>query len=393
MPQALSTIELASFVYRNPAHRLLFGWNALERLREEVSAIACRKPMLVCSERAAGSPAAEMIVRSLGIAPDGVFRGVQSHAPLSTVLDAWKQARVWRPDCFVVLGGGSAVDTAKAIALAFAEDGRVLDFVLKRSADGRLQGRPSLKMKLPIVAIPTTLSGAEVTPSFTVTEHTGRKVMIRDASLAPSVLLYDPALVRAVPLPTLAPSVMNALAHGVEALYSKGRNPISAMFASEGVSLLHGGFTGAIAASTNDDAYASLTLGAYYAGVAIVNARTGLHHAICHKLAPAAGISHGIANSIVLPRVLEFNLPAARAELTHVARLIRKEAAGAEDAISELERLASQAGLPRRLREVRVGKEIFPALAEKIMSEPGLAFNPRPLDSAREIEEILNAAW
>jgi alcohol dehydrogenase len=205
--------------------------------------------------------------------------------------------------------------------------------------------------------------------------------------------VYDPDLVRS-PLQTLAPSAMNAIAHTVEALYSKGRNPISAMYASEGLQLLHEGLSAAIADAADADAYVSLTLGAYYAAAAIVNARTALHHAICHKLAPAAGLSHGTANSIILPHALRFNLPAARPELTRVAQLICKDGGtSAEEGIAKLGDLCARAGLPRRLREVGVKQEIFPALAEKIFGEPGLAFNPRELSSAREIEDVLRAAW
>ena len=386
------------FTYRNPAHRLLFGQRALDRLADELAALPASKPMLVCTERGAASDHARKIVESLGLPPDAVFGGARSHAPMSSILAGWQHARALQPDCLIAFGGGSVADTTKGIALAFAEEGRVTEFALERAADGRLEGKQSMRPKIPIVAIPTTLSGAEVGPSFGVTEPTGRKVIVRVGGVAAAILVYDPELVRAVPLALQAPSAMNALAHDVEALYSKGRNPVSTMYACESLPLLYRGLTAAIADATDDDAYTRLTLGAYYAAVAIVNARTGLHHAICHKLAPAAGLSHGTANSIILPRALEFNLPAARPELTRVAELIaehsgKRRETRAEDAIEALEQLATRAGLPRRLREVGVAQDIFPALAEKIMSEPGLAFNPRQPASAREIEDILHAAW
>jgi alcohol dehydrogenase len=386
------------FLYRNPTHRLVFGRGALDRIAEELAASGLRKPMLVCSTRGAASDAARKIMQSLPIEHGAVFSGVRPHAPLASVNAAWEQARGLQPDCLIALGGGSATDTAKGLALAYAEEGRVLDFVLERSADGQLKGRPTISPKLPIIAVPTTVSGAEVSPSFGLTDDRGRKLIIRHDTLAPSILVYDPELLRSVPLATLAPSVMNALAHNVEALYSKGRNPISDLYACASLPLLNEGLSAAIADPHSDDAYSSLTLGAYYAAVAIFNARTGLHHAICHKLAPAAGLSHGIANSIVLPRALEFNLPAARSELTRVAQLICRGIATrgelrAEDGIEQLEELGARAGLPRRLREVGVRREIFPALAEKILSEPGLAFNPRQIRTAREVQEVLEAAW
>jgi alcohol dehydrogenase len=387
-----------TFEYRNPPQRIVFGRGALGRVAEELAAISARTPMLVCSARGAQSAAGRSLIEALNLLPDAVFDGVEPHAPVKSVNEAWKRACAIQPDCFVALGGGSAADTTKGIALAYAEEGRVLDFVLERTPDGRVIGRQSSRPKLPILAIPTTLSGAEVSPSFALTDDTAKKLIIRDNAVAPSILVYDPDLVRAMPLHTLAPSAMNAIAHTVEALYSKGRNPISAMYASEGLQLLHEGLSAAIADAADADAYVSLTLGAYYAAAAIVNARTALHHAICHKLAPAAGLSHGTANSIILPHALRFNLPAARPELTRVARLICNEGEKgdelrAEDGIAKLGDLCARAGLPRRLRDVGVKQEIFPALAEKIFGEPGLAFNPRELRSVEEIEGVLHAAW
>jgi alcohol dehydrogenase len=349
--------------------------------------------MLVCSARGAQSAAGRALIQALKLPRDAVFASVEPHAPVKSVLEAWKRACAFQPDCFIALGGGSAADTTKGIALAFAEEGRVLDFVLERAPDGRVLSHQSTSAKLPIVAITTTLSGAEVSPQFALTDDSAKKLIFRDYAVAPSILVYDPDLVRA-PLNTLAPSAMNALAHTVEGLYSKARNPISGMYATEGLRLLHEGLSAAIADAEDADAYVSLTLGAYYAAAAIVNARTALHHAICHKLAPVVGLSHGTANSIILPHALRFNLPAARKDLTQVAELICKGGrTNAEDAIAELEELCTRAGLPRRLRDVGVKQEIFPALAEKIFAEPGLTFNPREIRSVEEIEGVLHAAW
>lgn len=391
-------MDTVAFEYRNPAQRIVFGRGAIERVAAELAAISLRRPMLVCSARAVHSAAGQSIIHALSLAPAAIFSGVEPHAPVTSVDQGWKQACALQPDCFIALGGGSAADTAKGIALDFAEDGRVLDFVLERAPDGRVIGRQSSKPKLPVMAIATTLSGAEVSPSFALTNDVRKKLIIRDNAVAPSLLVYDPDLLREVPLHLLAASAMNALAHTVEALYSHGRNPISAMYASQGVQLLHDGLSAVITDASDVDAYVSLTLGAYYAAVAIINARTALHHAICHKLAPAAGLAHGIANSIILPHALEFNLPAARPELTKVAHLICRDGAASdalrgEDAIAELAQLSARADLPRRLRDVGVRPDIFPALAEQIFGEPGLAFNPRALRSVSEIEGVLRAAW
>jgi alcohol dehydrogenase class IV len=286
----------------------------------------------------------------------------------------------------------------KGIVLACAEDGRILDFTLERLPDGTLKNPLSTRPKLASIAIPTTVSGADITPAFALTEETGKKILWRDASVAPRVLIYDPELMSSVPPRSISESGMNAMAHTIEALYSKARNPISRVHAREAVPLLFRGLHAVATRGAQRDDYTALALGAYYAGVAIVNARTALHHSICHKLGPAVGLTHGLTNAIMLPRVLEFNLPAARGELAAMAALIEDADVGVsarspEDTIAAIQALARRAGLPGRLRDVEVSREKLPGLAKLIFEEPGLVFNPRPIESAAQIETVLDSAW
>lgn len=389
---------LADFSYNSPAHRLVFGWGARAALKEELQRLDVRRPMLVCSSRAARSGEVVELRRALGVSDESVFGEVGSHAPLQSAFDGWQRARTVQADCLISFGGGSASDTMKGIALACAEDGRLLDFTLERLPDGSLRNPLSTRAKLPCVAIPTTVSGAEITPAFALTEKTGKKILFRDASIAPRLLVYDPELMTSVPARSMSESGMNALAHTIEALYSKVKNPVSRIHAREGLPLLYRGLHAIAMGSAQRDDFIALALGAYYAGVSITNARTALHHSICHKLGPAVGLTHGMTNSIVLPHVLEFNLPAARDELAEVGELIGQANVGLsartpEDAIAAVRDLARRAGLPGRLRDVNVNREKLPALAQVILNEPGLAFNPRPVESAAQIAAILDAAW
>ena len=391
-------MKIADFFYNSPAHRLVFGWGARAALKEELGRLNVRRPMLVCSARAARSSEVVDLAQSLGLSDDAVFSEVGSHAPLRSAYEGWQRARALEADCLISFGGGSASDTMKGIALACAEDGRILDFTLERLPDGSLKNPLSTRAKLPCVAIPTTVSGAEITPAFALTEETGKKILFRDASVAPRLLVYDPELMISVPARAMSESGMNALAHTIEALYSKARNPVSRIHAREGLPLLYRGLHAIATGGAQRDDYIALALGAYYAGVSITNARTGLHHSICHKLGPAVGLTHGMTNSIVLPHVLEFNRPAARDELAAVGELIREANVGLsprtpEDAIAAVRALARRAGLPSRLRDVNVSREKLPALAQVILNEPGLAFNPRPVESAAQIEAILDSAW
>jgi alcohol dehydrogenase class IV len=391
-------MTIADFSYNTPAHRLVFGWGARAALKQELERLKVRRPMLVCSARAARSSEVTGLAQALGLTAESVFSGVGSHAPLRSAYEGWQRASALKADCLISFGGGSASDTTKGIVLACAEDGRILDFTLERLPDGSVKNPLSTRPKLPSVAIPTTVSGADITPAFALTEETGKKILFRDASVAPRVLIYDPELLTSVPSRSMAESGMNALAHTIEALYSKARNPISRMHAREAVPLLYRGLHAIAMGSTQRDDYTTLALGAYYAGVSITNARTALHHSICHKLGPAVGLTHGLTNAIMLPRVLQFNLPEVRDELTAMGELIEAANVGVsartpEDAIAAVQALARRAGLPSRLRDLNVSREKLPALAQVILNEPGLAFNPRPVESAAQIEAILDSAW
>ncbi|MBI3917094.1 MAG: iron-containing alcohol dehydrogenase [Betaproteobacteria bacterium] len=391
-------MKIADFAYNSPAHRLVFGWGCRAALKDELKRLDVRRPMLVCSPRAARSSELLSLVRSLGLTDESVFSKVGLHAPLDSAFEGSRRARALEADCLVSFGGGSASDTMKGIALACAEDGRLLDFTLERLPDGTVKNPLSTRPKLPSIAIPTTVSGADITPAFALTEETGKKILFRDASVAPRVLVYDPELMASVPARSMSESGMNALAHTIEALYSKARNPVSGIHAREAVPLLYRGLHAIATGSAQRDDYTALALGAYYAGVAITNARTGLHHSICHKLGPAVGLTHGLTNSIVLPHVLQFNLPAAREELAAMAELIQDAGVGVtartpEEAIAAVQGLSKRAGLPIRLRDANVSREKLPGLAQVILNEPGLAFNPRPVESAAQIQALLESAW
>lgn len=391
-------MKIDDFSYNTPAHRLVFGWGARASLKDELARLNARKPMLVCSPRGAKSAEVASLARALDLDDQAIFDGAGTHAPLDSAYEGWQRARTLQADCFVSFGGGSASDLTKGIVLACAEEGRLMDFTLERLPDGTVKNPLSTRPKLPSIAIPTTVSGADITPAFALTEKTGEKILFRDASVAPRVLIYDPQLMVSVPARSMAESGMNALAHTVEALYSKTRNPISRVHAREGVPLLYRGLHAVASGNAQRDDYIGLALGAYYAGVSITNARTALHHSMCHKIGPALGLTHGLTNAIILPHVLRFNLPAAREELAEIGQLIEEANVGVsartpEDAIAAIQALARRAGLPSRLREMNVGREKLPALAQVILNEPGLAFNPRPVESAAQIQAILDAAW
>ncbi|MCE2946367.1 MAG: iron-containing alcohol dehydrogenase family protein [bacterium] len=388
-----------SFVHAFPRQRLVLGAGAIDRTAGEAAAEGIRRPFIVCSARGRRSALFARLAGGFDPRAVTVWDDVPLHAPLSTALRAAALATRDGCDGIVAFGGGSVSDLAKGVALALAEGGDIERFALRRE-DGRIVGQPGTAPKVPLLAIPTTLSGAEVTPGFSLTREDMYKVLFRDPQLAARVLVLDPAALDDIPAPVLAGSLANALAHGCEALYSTARTPVSDLFAREGLARLMAGADARFhprldAAGTAGaaDGADDLLLGSYLVAAAIINARTALHHATCHKLAPVLGASHGEVNALVLPHALAFNLPACPAAAADIAGAIGAPDASVEALVERLDRYRRQAGLRRSLREFGIARSALAEVAQRIHAEPGLAFNPRPIESAEQIEAMLQQAW
>lgn len=364
----------------------------LPRLLEEIDV---SRPLLVCSGRARSDARLQPLLAGFRTDVIAVFAGVEPHAPLPGAIAGAAQARVHRCDGIVAYGGGSASDLAKGIALALAEGDALERFAIRRE-QGAVVGETSRSPKVPIVALPNTFSGAEITPGFSLTRPDGYKVLFRDPALAARLILLDPDLVEDVPVRVLAGSAMNALAHCFEACYSKARTPISDLFALDGMHRLWRGLDARLDRGTGAE---DLLLGSYLAGAAIVNARTALHHSICHKLGPMAKLSHGEVNSLVLPHALAFNLPHCPAETARIVHTLgitaapKDTPAQVEAICARLRAYSQRAGLPQRLRDTALRREQIGELAARVMAEPGLTFNPRRIDSPALIEQVLAPAW
>ncbi|MCC6533401.1 MAG: iron-containing alcohol dehydrogenase [Burkholderiales bacterium] len=377
------------FTHWFPQQRVLFGRGMAADLRRALAEVGIARPLIVCSARAQTTRAVQALAESFGAAAARVWGGVQAHAPLHAAIEGAQLARAHRADAIVSFGGGSASDLAKGIALAVAEGSDIESFAMRRE-QGSITAAHSSAPKLPIVALPTTLSGAEVTPGFSLTRADAYKLIFRDAALAARAIVLDPELIVDAPTDILLGSGMNAIAHCVEALYSKARTPISSLFAEEGLRRLWHGLASRLEGADSAD---ELLIGAYFAGAAIVNARTALHHAICHKLAPMARISHGEANAAVLPHVAAFNLAECPAETARMAAAMELPDASIAAIATRLHELARRAGLRTRLREFGLERDRLQELAARVFAEPGLAFNPRPIDRPEDIEALLAAAW
>jgi alcohol dehydrogenase class IV len=241
-----------------------------------------------------------------------------------------------------------------------------------------------------------------MTPVYGVTRHDGgtvRKVTVTDPKIAPKLVLYDPQLTLDLPPEMTASTGINALAHCIEALYSITRHPLSSAAAIEGVHHIAHALLKCYADGHNLQARTEMLIGSHLAGTALSSVTMGLHHGLCHVLGGMVGVPHGVANSILLPHAVRFNIDATAPQLAPVAEAFgitlgnQSAETAVEAAVQRIYGLIGQMHLPQRLRDVGVNEDDLPRLAQAALSSRTVQSNPKPIPDAAQIEEVLSAAW
>jgi len=383
------------FSHRNPSSKLVFGEGAVDRLAAELQELGVRRPLLVAGTRTAAAPAYARTRAALAGLAFAEQSGMPEHSPIEHVLRLRDLALSHGADAFVAIGGGSASDACKAAAIWMAEGGELEQHGTRFVPPDQLHSPVLSAPKLPVIAIPTTLSGAEVTGGGSVRTPDGRKIVLVDPKMCARLIVIDPLASMEVPAPIFLASGMNGLAHCIEGYYSRVRTPITSALALEAMRL----FMQALPAVARDpgsvDARAQALVAAHLGGQVLVNARSCIHHATCHVLGAVAGLSHGDANSIMLPHAMEFNRadPAAESDLAECAVALGATVASAAAAVERVRWLQQAIGVPVRLRDRGMPRELLARVAAGVMAEKGLYVNPRRVTQAQEVLPMLEAAW
>jgi alcohol dehydrogenase len=381
-----------AFVHQSPAIRLVLGDDAIDALRTELPLLRIRRPMLLAGARTRESTLFARVLAALDGRPHLLADAVPAHSSVALVERLTAQGREACVDGFIAVGGGSASDTAKAVALLLAEGGRLVDHAVRFTPPATLVAPPLRADKLPIVAVPGTASGAEVTASLGVRDDDGAKLLFSDIRLAARLVLIDPVANLGVPAALMCATGMNGLAHCIEGLYSRERSPLAETVALDAMARFAEALPAVHRRPGDAAARGRLLYAAHLSGRVLLNARTCLHHAICHAIGAVTGVGHGDANAVMLSHAVAFNAEAAAPALARAAAALGADAEAAA-LVPALRALQAAAGVPTRLRDIGVPAAALERIAAKTMRERGLHYNPRPVSGAHEVRAVLDAAF
>jgi alcohol dehydrogenase class IV len=339
----------------------------------------------------------------------GLFADSQPEPSLHLADECAAKAKVFGPDAVLGLGGGSNMDVAKMVGILLAHGGLAGDHI----GDNKISGPI-----LPVVCIPTTAgTGSEVSAAvaFTDTEKQLKTGALSNY-LRPRLAIVDPVLTLSCPPKVTADSGIDALTHAIEAYTAvdnesfplppgekscyQGRHPLGDALAEKAIRLIGQHLRRAVKNGNDLDARDGMALGATIAGLAFSNVGVALVHALEYPVGGTVPVSHGAGNGLLLPYVMRFNLPGREAEFAQIAHLLGEEQFGlisprarAERAISAVEKLRKDIGIPDRLRDIGVKEDQLRMLAEKAHAIKRITrVNPRQA-TVEELEGILKAAW
>jgi maleylacetate reductase len=318
----------------------------LDSLPSVLAEVGTEHPLLVTTSR----------WRDLGLPAVSAFYGVEAHVPARSVAHATEAAL--DADGLLAVGGGSAIDTAKAVSAATG---------------------------LPVVSVPTTYSGAEWTRGFGVRD-VERRTKTGGGGARVEGIVYEPELTYDLPPGETGGTALNALAHCAEALYVRGRNEEADVEALAGAPLISNSLPLVLADGRYREGRRALLEGAMHAGAALAGAGLGLGHAMAQAVGGRYGIAHGAANAICLPPALRFNLEVAAEEIARFG-----EAMGRDDPVGRVEELARLSGFTL-LRYLGVPQDDLPALADAAAARGGARANPRT-PSAGEVLALYESVW
>jgi maleylacetate reductase len=337
-----ASLFLPEFAYASAPQRVVFGLGAQERVAAEVAMLGRARALVVTTPEQASAGAA--LLAALGPLGVGHCAEARMHTPVDVTEAAVAVVQDLKADCFVAIGGGSTTGLSKALAL---------------------------RTGLPQIVIPTSFAGSEATPILGQTEG-GRKTTLTDPRVRPGVILYDVALVRTLPPHLVVCSGMNAIAHAVEGLYARDRNPISSLMALEGIRALAHALPNLTSGAPQDHDWGEALYGAWLCGTVLGQVGMALHHKLCHALGGGFNLPHAETHAVILPHAVAYIEPTVSDQLRPVAEVF-----GSATASAGLMDFATRIGAPTRLSDLGLTAADLPRALDLATANP--YWNPRPI--------------
>ena len=366
--------------------KIVFGSRSLSELTEIVEEdFKASRPFLVTDQGIMASGIADKIFSQVQFAD--IFSDVEQNPKSAAVNKAAETVRTLNPDLIIGLGGGSSMDAAKAIALLATNPGVIEEY------EGREKyGNPPL----PVLAIPTTCgTGSEVTWVSVITDSNRMfKMSIKGPAMFPQVALVDPDVLLSLPRPLIASTGMDALTHALEAYTAKPRTYITDMFALEALQLIFKFLEKAYTDITDEKARENTMLASTLAGLAFGNSDVGAVHCIAESIGGLYDVPHGVANSVFLPFIMEFNLPAVENRYAHIARHTdikeKNDAKAAQALIEKVKFMSYSLGIPS-FKRLGIAESAFSDIAQRSVQNNSNPSNPREVTAADYVEILKKA--
>ncbi len=373
---------MARFILNETSY---FGAGSRSELKTEVIARGAKKVFVVTDNDLLKFNVAKMVTDVLeGVVPYTVFSDVKPNPTVKNVLDGLNAFKASGADLIVAIGGGSVIDTSKAISIIY-NNPEFIDVI-------SLEGCAVTKNKgIPIVALPTTAgTAAEVTINYVITdEKNGRKLVCVDPHDIPVVAIIDAELMSSMPKGLTAATGMDALTHAIEGYITKAAWELSDMFEIKAIELISKHLRAAVANGKDLVAREGMALGQYVAGMAFSNVGLGCVHAMAHPLGARYDTPHGVANALLLPVVMEFNMKGSEAKYKNIAAAMgvdvskMNDSEGALAALAAVRKLSTDVAIPQKLSDIKIPMEGLEQLAKDAVVDPCAGGNPIDMTEAQ----------
>ena len=350
-----------------------FGWGAREVLADELSKRKYKKALVVTDDVLIKAGVTNKVTDILD-ANDfeyEVFSDLVPNPTIANVKKGLKIANKFHVDYIIAVGGGSVIDTAKAIGI-------IVNNPEYKDVKSLVGVANTKNRSLPIIAIPTTAgTAAEVTINYVITdEEAVVKLVCVDPNDIPVLSIVDAELMSYMPASTCAATGMDALTHAIECYITKGHNDMSDMFALRAMKMIYENIERAV--NKDKKAIEKMAMAQYIAGMGFSNAGLGIVHSMAHQLGAMYDTPHGVANALLLPYVLEFNGSACLERFADIAEALGLAVDGdaVDTVVDAIKELSLRLNIPQHIKDVGGKEEDIPVLAEKALNDPCTAGNP-----------------